>query len=796
MNKFTERAEKVLNRCVSIAENLGHTYIGTEHILLSIAKEDMCTGYQVLKRCGADYNRIIKSVEEYSGVGERSRLTSKDMTPRARKVVENSYTYAVKYSSVLIGTEHILLSLAEERDSVAVKLLRKNGVDILNLKDELISMMRKDEALSNEKKSKGASMTALKQFGKNLTELARRDEFDPVVGRDSETERIIRILSRKNKNNPCLIGEAGVGKTAIVEGLAIRIAKGDVPEHIKDKSIISVDLTGMVAGAKYRGDFEERIKNIVNEAAKSSSVILFIDEIHTIVGAGSAEGAIDAANILKPQLSRGDIQVIGATTYAEYHKYIEKDPALERRFQPVKIEEPSKEATVSMLKGVKERYEKYHSVKITDEAINEAVALSIRYMNDRFLPDKALDVLDEACALVSSRVALKTEKTKNIKEKLKQKEEEKERAVIEKDFKGALEIKKSEDKYRSEYNESEALISPIERLVNEGDVKKIVSELSGIPQSEIRNTTDYKSLKERLRSEVIGQDEAVNLLVGAIRRADSGLCDASKPRGIFLFVGESGVGKTKLAEALSLALFNSEGALQRYDMSEYSEKYSVSRLIGSPPGYQGHEDGGILTEAVRKRPYSVLLFDEIEKADKEVLNLFLQIADYGFLTDASGRQVNFRNTYVIMTSNAPSGSFNSRSSLGFIDKHSGDEFNSNLKKVFNEELINRFDEIIYFKQLGIDTLGKIARKRLDALRDKVFSLGSVLEYSEDVVGVIASESYERKQGARAINKIVQQKIENPLSEILINEGFARKLSLSIELDNNNIVVKNKILVEK
>ena len=791
-NRFTDKAERALNRSARIAEELGHTYIGSEHILLGLSEDELSCASYVLKKCGVIHDKLIKVVKEYSGVGIKSTLTSQDMTPRARKILESSYECALRYGRCTIGTEHVLLALIDERECVALKLIRRLGADIVAIKDEIVAMIRSRENKVS-KFPKDSPCPNLKQYGKNLCELAAEGGFDPVIGRDKETERLIRILCRKNKNNPCLIGEAGVGKTAIVEGLATRIVNGDVPPLLVGRNIISVDLTGMVAGAKYRGDFEERIKSIVNEAAKNKSVILFIDEIHTIVGAGAAEGAIDAANILKPQLSRGDIQIIGATTHSEYHKYIEKDPALERRFQPVRVEEPSEDETVEMLIGVKGRYERHHGVRISDRAIEACVKLSVKYLNDRFLPDKALDLLDESCALVSSRET--NSKISEYDDKIRQYELEKENAVKAKDFSLAMKIKKEEDDFISREERIGGISSgaSFDPVVDEDDVKDIISEACGIPQNSIRSFIDYDNIRTELKETILGQDEVIDSIISSIKRTESGLSDPTRPKGVFLLIGESGVGKTKLASTLSRLIFNNASSMLRFDMSEFSEKHSVSRLIGSPPGYAGHDEGGTLTEAVRKKPYSLLLFDEIEKADPEVLNIFLQIFDYGYLTDSSGRRVNFRNTYIIMTSNALNGASAIHKGVGFIENSTSanKDFENNLKRIFKEEFISRFDHILRFNPLTKDVLVRIADKRLCEVEQKLRSNDIFVSFSETCAETIVKKSVTNGFGARPILRYIVSEIENPLSNYILEES-KKPLFLHIDIGTEGIVINNDV----
>ncbi len=772
--RFTEKAEKALNDSVSIAEMLGHTYIGTEHILLSLVKnEGSCSSY-ILSKHGVDYNRLYRAVCDYSGAGVKSTLSVKDITPRARQVLEESYSNAEKFDGGIIGTDHILYSLVEEKNCVAVKLLRITGADIQEIRGELLNLLKNKE--KNEKqKNNDLNAPFLKQYGKNLTELAKSNTFDPVIGRETETNRIIRVLCRKNKNNPCLIGEAGVGKTAIIEGLALRIAKNDVPDFLKGKNIISVDLTSMVAGAKYRGDFEERIKNIVNEVAKNKSVILFIDEIHTIVGAGAAEGAIDAANILKPQLSRAEIQIIGATTFSEYHKYIERDPALERRFQPIKIEEPSAERTTQMLYGLKERYEEHHGCIIEDSAIEGAVKFSVRYISDRYLPDKAIDLLDEACAyaIANKDAAKNSEKIFNPEQSLKKKEA----ALLADDYNLAVKIKELEDVYRTEYEINQSLSQGLGKpRVTVQSIKAVVSEITGI--SSIEDTRNYPLLEERLNKRVIGQTMAIHTLVGAIKRYEMGLVNIDRPKGIFLFTGPSGVGKTSLASALAKELFPTDSSFIRLDMSEYSEKHSVSKLIGSPPGYVGSDEGGKLTEAIRRNPNALILLDEIEKADKDVINLFLQMFDYGMLTDSQGRTVSFRNVYIIMTTNI----YRKNSvggSLGFVSNYNEIDARALLDGYFRPEFINRIDEVILFERLSKNAILDIAKKHVEELCARLNDRDVSVKYSADLLEYVINNCDAIKYGARSIIRFVHSVIENKISDKLLDNIGCKSIYIQI-----------------
>lgn len=787
-NRFTERAEAALNRSVNIAEELGHTYIGTEHVMLALFDDDSASSAHILKKSKISYESYRKAVADYSGIGMKSSLSSQDITPRCRKILENAYSTAGKHQCGVVGTEHILYALLDERDCIATKLLKGLGGDIASLKDDALSMLRARGCECRDAVSIQAPI--LNQYGKNFIELAKRDKFDPVIGRESETDRIIRVLCRKNKNNPCLIGEAGVGKSAIIEGLSLRIARGEVPSYLRGKVIISVDLTSMVAGAKYRGDFEERIKGIINEATRNKSIILFIDEIHTIVGAGAAEGAIDASNILKPQLSRGELQIIGATTFAEYRKHIQRDPALERRFQPITVEEPDIAQTVQMLSGVKSRYEAHHGVRISNEVIEACVTLSSKYITDRFLPDKAIDLLDEACAYVAFKADGTTRKnlfSDEITRQIENARSDKDASIVSDGSAAVRGLLLSDMQRQGVFGVGMGLHI---NDVSTEDVKYIVSEMTGIDLTSVKSNIDYQDLEERLKSRVIGQNEAVEKLLIAIKRSEVGLGESSAPRATFLFAGGSGVGKTALAAALAEELFGSNSALLRLDMSEYSEKYAVSKLIGSPPGYTGHDEGGILTEAVRKRPYCVVLFDEIEKADREVQNLFLQIADSGYLTDSSGKRVSFRNAYVIMTSNAVTANSVEIRQMGFIEHgmRRDTKVISALRQRFSDEFINRFDEIILFNDLDDYAKEKIVILTLDKLSEKLRMRGVKLEFSQNLITHILSSVDTDRFGARPILHFIATNIENSLSDFLVLHPALKNASITIDIEDGKVRV--------
>ena len=762
--KFTEKARQVLNNSVAVAEEYGHAYIGSEHLLLSLAGAEGSCAYTILKKHRMTVERLDGMIKEYSGVGARSRLSVKDTTPRCTRILEGSYRNSRKYSSDKIGTEHILLALLDERDSVGVRLILRLDADVAAIKEDVISLLRTAEKITAPTAGKTElSIPNLTKYGKNLTALAEAGEFDPVIGRERETERLIRILTRKTKNNPCLVGDAGVGKTAIVEGLAERISAGRVPAALRDKVIIALDLTSMVAGAKYRGDFEERIKCVMDEAARNKSVILFIDELHTIVGAGSAEGAIDAANIMKPELARGEVRIIGATTLDEYRKFIEKDGALERRFQPIRVDEPSEDGAVEILKGLRDRYEKHHGVSISDGAISAAVKLSCRYIQDRFLPDKAIDLLDEACAKVIVSATVNDDKTQNIEEKLKQLRQKKEVAISERDFGSAMQIRDSEQIFTSEL----ALIASSEERqssgaeVTEADVAEIVYEITGIDPC-CHTGCD---IREQLCARVLGQERAVEALSSAVKRSLSGVSIPSRPRGVFMFLGESGVGKSELARALGTVLFGDEDAVITYDMSEYAEPYSVSKLIGSAPGYVGHDDTRAALEAIRRRPYSVVLLDEFEKAHPDVTSLFLQIFEKGYITDASGRRISFRNSYIILTSNV---GVRDASAVGFMRGSDEASIRRRLCEYFKEELINRIDDVIVFDSLGIAELSAIAEKKLTELAARIGELSISVIFDEGVAEHLAEGCKQSGKGVRPLIRRITALIENPIADMIVN----------------------------
>ena len=779
-NNFTDKAELSLNNALKIAEKYGHTYIGSEHILLALSEDQSSCSSILLRKHKISAEKLDAIIRQNSGTATYTSLTSKDTTPRSRQILESAYKYSKKYGSAKIGTEHILLAILDERDSVAVKLLSKCGCDTVTLKDDVITFLKNvEKGISFTESTKEINIPNLLKYGKNITAMAARHKFDPVIGRDKETDRIIRILARKSKNNPCLIGEAGVGKTAIVEGLAQRIVDGNVPFALLGKSIFSIDLTSMVAGSKYRGDFEERIKNIMDEASKNKSVILFIDEIHTIVGAGSAEGAIDASNIIKPELSRGEIQLIGATTLSEYRRYIEKDSALERRFQPVLIEEPTVEDTISILKGIKSRYEEYHRVKIEDCAISAAAKLSERYLQDRFLPDKAIDLLDEACAYASVYTA----------------------SSIEQNSRYPNNTFEQNDFFEANYtpsNSTERIAlreMPKIATVTADDISDVLYEITGIDVFHAEDCAKSE-LSETIKQSIIGQDDAVLSVCNAVKRSRAGINDPSKPRGVFLFLGESGVGKSELAKTLAKSLFGDESALIEYDMSEYSESFSVSKLIGAAPGYVGYDDTNTTLEKIRRHPYSVILLDEIDKAHPSVLALFLQVFDKGILTDAYGRKISFKNTYIVMTSNIGADRFKGNAIPGFLKSESRDGVREQLKNYFKSEFINRIDDIILFSPLTRASLSAIAQKEVSRLRSRISNAGVCIECADEIYNYLASKAAERGFGARPIERLISQEVEAPIATMIINGDVSRGDCLKLSLDDEKIQIEKTVSKSK
>jgi ATP-dependent Clp protease ATP-binding subunit ClpC len=792
-DKFTEKASEALSLALEAARELGHSYIGSEHILLGLLRESNSVAAKVLEQNKIEADEVEKIVAELVGRGEPSDVTPQDLTPRAKRIIELAYLEARGMGHNYVGTEHLLMGILREGDSVAVRLLIQLGTDPRALYEDIIRMMGSEpEEMAGSgatvgqgqaaRGGKGGGTPTLNQFGHDLTQAAKNGKLDPVIGRSDEIDRVIQILSRRTKNNPCLIGEPGVGKTAIAEGLAEKIVRGRLPETLKDKRVVTLDLSGMIAGTKYRGEFEERIKNALEEVKKDGNVILFIDELHTIIGAGAAEGAVDAANILKPLLARGEIQVIGATTINEYRKYIEKDAALERRFQPVMVGEPTQEQALQILKGLNDRYEAHHKVRITDGALEAAVKLSSRYIPDRFLPDKAIDLVDEAASRVRLKAYTAPPDVRDQDEKLKKLSEEKEAAVKAQEFERAAKLRDQEKKMREkvealkkEWNDKNSLNV---KEVTENDIADIVAGWTGIPVKKLAQEESERLLhmEEVLHKRVVGQNEAVSAVSRAIRRGRIGLKDPKRPVGSFIFLGPTGVGKTELSKALAEAIFGDENAMIRIDMSEYMEKHTISRMVGSPPGYVGYDEGGQLTEKVRRKPYSVVLFDEIEKAHPDVFNILLQILEDGILTDSQGRKVDFKNTVIIMTSNAGARMITENHKLGFgtqsdslsdSDKQIKSDVMAELKRTFRPEFLNRVDDTIVFHQLTSDDIKKIAGRMLEVITKRINSLGIDISFTDEVVAKIADEGFDPVYGARPLRRAIQSSIEDKLSEEML-----------------------------
>ncbi len=788
--KFTNRAKKVIEIADDISIELGHNYIGTEHILYGLVKEGEGIASKVLQNKGVTSEKILKEIKEMLGYGKEIKQ-SLGFTPRSKRVLENAFLEAKRIGYNYIGTEHLLLALMKEGDSIAIKIILELNVEISQIYNEVAKVINEEE-IDNEinkdiskNKSKSQQTTTLNQFGEDITEKAEEGKFDNIIGREKEVERMIEILSRRTKNNPCLIGEPGVGKTAIVEGLAEKIAIGDVPQNLKEKRIISIDISGMVAGTKYRGDFEERIKKALGEVRKSGDIILFIDEIHTIVGAGAAEGAIDAANILKPLLARGEIQLIGATTVEEYRKYIEKDSALERRFSPIQVDEPTEAETIEILKGIRDKYEAHHNVKITDDAIKSAVTLSKRYITDRFLPDKAIDLIDEASSKIRIRKYIEPDEIKKLQEELEKIEKDKEDAIYNQEFENAAKLrdKEREVKIKLSQSSSEWEKYKIRDIVEvkEENIAEVISKWTGIPVQRLNEDDNekIKNLEKNLHKRVIGQNEAVEAVAKAIRRGRIGLKDPKRPIGSFLFLGPTGVGKTELCKALAENLFDNEDNMIRLDMSEYMEPHSVSKIIGAPPGYVGFDDGGQLTEKVKRKPYSLILFDEIEKAHTDVMNLLLQVLEDGRLTDAQGREVNFKNTIIIMTSNIGARYITDRKNLGFGSgekreyDESKNEIIKELKKEFRPELINRIDEIIVFHKLENSEIIDIAKIMLKQIEKRLEEKKYFVKIDDSVAEIIANSEIDKNYGARPLRRKIQELVEDRLSEEILQGNIVR-----------------------
>ncbi len=790
-NGFTEQANTAANAAIALAGRLGHTFIGSEHLLAGLLEASDSVAATVLNAKGVTEEELVNKIVQSDGQGSPTTLTPSHFTPRAKHVLETAVSEARKLGHGYVGTEHLLLAILSQPDGYAAVFLNEFGVDLRELYQSVVSELlnaepQRESSPGNfgrgSKKKESGDLKNLLKYGKDLTKAAADHAIDPVIGRQEEIDRVIQILSRRTKNNPCLIGEPGVGKTAIAEGLALKIQQGEVPELLKNKRIVSLDITSMLAGAKYRGDFEERIKAALDEVIANGNVILFIDEIHTIIGAGAAEGAVDAANILKPQLARGELQIIGATTIDEYRKYIEKDAALERRFQPVTVDEPSPSDAKKILYGLRDKYEAHHKVRITDEAIEAAVELSSRYINDRYLPDKAIDLVDEAAAKVRLLASTAPPDMKSTEDRLKELAAEKEAAINAQDFEKAAKVRDEEkalnaelEKQRQKWTEQHAGETG---EVTAEDIAQVVSVWTGVPVKQLTEEEGERLLRleETLHHRVIGQDEAVSAVSKAVRRSRVGLKDPHRPMGSFLFLGPTGVGKTELCKALAEALFGDEDAMIRLDMSEYMEKHTVSRMVGSPPGYVGFDEGGQLTEKVRRKPYSVILFDEIEKAHPDVFNILLQILEDGILTDSQGRRVDFRNTVIIMTSNIGarlteehrSVGFNSSSTAALREEETNRSIIMNeLKKFFRPELLNRIDDIIIFHKLKPADIEQIADKMFDILKARLADMKITMEVSEEAKKKIAEVGFDDQYGARPLRRAITSRIEDRISEEML-----------------------------
>ena len=813
--KFTKKAQQAIEEARKSAVELGQGYVGSEHLLIGLLRADNSVAYKALEQQNVDENDVVEKIGELIGIDSNVVEAPIDFTPRTKRILEKSLQEALNMGTTYIGSEHLLLALIKEEDCVATKILALLNVNGNRLYEDILSMLGEGESgggdipiNSNSSKSKKNSKTStLDQFSRDLTVMAEENKFDPIVGRDKEIERVIQILSRRTKNNPCLVGDPGVGKTAIAEGLAQKIVSGDVPEILKDKRVVSLDLSSMVAGSKYRGEFEERIKKVIEEVEKARNVILFIDELHTIIGAGGAEGAIDASNILKPSLARGEIQVIGATTLNEYRKYVEKDAALERRFQPVKVLEPSEDDAVEMLRGLRDKYEAHHNVKITDGAIIAAVRLSNRYISDRYLPDKAIDVLDEAASKVRLKTFTAPPDIKEMEDEINSLEKEKEAAIKTEEFERAGSVKKKQDEIKEKLKIAKvgwnAKNNKDTQVVEEEDIADTVSNWTGIPVRRLQEEEGerLKNMENILHERVIGQEEAVKALSKAIRRGRVGLKDPKRPIGSFLFLGPTGVGKTELSKALSNVLFGEDDAIIRVDMSEYMEKHSVSKLIGSPPGYVGYDEGGQLSEKIRRKPYCVILFDEIEKAHPDVFNILLQVLDDGHITDAQGRRVDFKNTVIIMTSNAGARSITAPKKLGFSqsDDSGIQEYDDikkgvmeEVKRIFRPEFLNRIDDIIVFHPLDKENVKKIAKLMFNELKARVKSNMRIdMNITDQALEKLTETGFDPTYGARPLRRAIQSQIEDLFAENILDGKFKEGGEVVVCVKDGKITIKSK-----
>lgn len=813
MQRFTDDAQRVLSFAQEAALELGHDYVGTEHVLIGLTKVKNGVAAKALNELGLSAESIIEDVENHIGRGHK-KASSVYMTPRVKHVLELAVEVANRMNHNYVGTEHILLGLLSDGGGVAVGLLRNHNIRANDVVDAIRDILGSSGSTSHsgEDNKESSSLGDLADFGTDLNESAKQGKIDPVIGRDKEISRVIQILSRRTKNNPILIGEPGVGKTAIAEGLAQRIVNGNVPEILRNKRIISLSISSMLAGAKYRGEFEERLKKAIDEVQKHDDMIIFIDEIHTLVGAGATEGAMDAANILKPALARGEFQVIGATTLDEYKKHIEKDAALERRFQPVLVGEPSEEDALEILKGLRDRYEAFHKAKITDEALEAAVSLSSRYITDRFLPDKAIDVVDEAASKVRMKVFSAAPDVKALETQLADVKKEKEAAVTAQEFEKAAEMRDEERRIEKEINDKKKAAkenSDAKLVVTDEDIASVVAQWTGIPVSKIaqEESESLLHLEEELHKRVIGQDEAVVAVSKAIRRARAGLKDPKRPIGSFLFLGPTGVGKTELARALAVALFGDETAMIRLDMSEYMEKHTVSRLVGAPPGYVGYEEGGQLTDAVRRKPYSVILLDEVEKAHADFFNILLQVLDDGRLTDSQGRTVDFRNTVIIMTSNLGANALRKGSpKLGFLAAKKSDSASDTsnevnfkeakksvmdaVKRHFRPEFLNRIDEMIVFHALTSNDLKQIVTILMDTVVKRLDDMGLSLEITPAAIDMLVKEGSDFSMGARPLKRAIQRLIEDPISDLILQGNAPEGATIKADVEDEHIIVKS------
>jgi ATP-dependent Clp protease ATP-binding subunit ClpC len=809
--RFTESAQKVMLLAQQEAQKLRHNYVGTEHLLLGLLEEDEGIAAQSLKNAGLNVDILREQIVKAVGYGSYE-TDILGFTPRTKRVFELGFLEARNLGNNYIGTEHILLGLLEEGEGVAVVVLRSLGVDVEKLREDVIEMLTENNMKASQGDGRSKSSTPnLDKYSSDLNKLAKDGKIDPVIGRTKEIERVIQVLSRRTKNNPCLIGEPGVGKTAIAEGLAQKIIEGKIPDMIKDKRVVSLDLASMIAGAKYRGEFEERFKAVMKELKESKDVILFIDELHTIVGAGAAEGAIDASNILKPVLARGELQIIGATTTDEYRKHIEKDSALERRFQPIMVEEPTIEDTIKILEGLRDRYEAYHRVKITDQGIKAAVELSARYITDRFLPDKAIDLMDEAASMVRLKSITTPNGLKSLEDKLEELSQEKEEAINNQNYEKAAKVRDMERKIKAEMEfkksqwDKEKKDSNIE--VGYDEIAAVVSNWTGIPVNKMTMEESQRllNLEKVLHEKVVGQDKAVEAVSRAVRRARVGLKDPKKPIGTFIFVGPTGVGKTYLAKALAEALFGDEDAMIRVDMSEYMEKYSVSKLIGSPPGYVGYDEGGQLTEMVRRRPYSVILFDEIEKAHPDVFNVLLQILDDGRLTDSKGRTVDFKNTVIIMTSNVGATLLKKQNVLGFTRQSSEEKeeyekmketIQAELRRTFRPEFLNRIDDIIIFHSLNETQVKEIVDIMIKNLQKRLKKMDINVKISDETRSFISKKGFDPEFGARPLERVIRSMIEDQLAEEILKGNVSKTDNILINYDGDKLIFNKEPVLNR